>query len=398
MESKQEGKVINISIVCFFLAFVIIFSIIAFFRNYILATNTNDEQVEEVKAFEKNNNSINILKVIVENNDKNKKLINEEREIAFETVYEENPNLPKDEEQIKQEGAKGKLKVTALQEFKNGEMINEDVIESTVVQGAITNIIYRGTSEFLRDYGIHIGDTMYLMEIADLKEQDNIESNTILTIKRYLKVTIEEEKGEWIKVKYQDNEGYIQKSKLTSETVTPMITEKNRIATLKEKLNFEMELNKPSGLTLSDYKTIFSELPSDKNNIFSQNAENFYKAEQKYKINGIFVAAIGIHESGWGTSKLAMDKHNLFGFAAYDRDPYNSAANFETYEECIDTVAKALAKNYLHLAGTTITEDIVATATYNNGPTLSGVNTRYASDENWANKVFNYMEYLYGKL
>ena len=396
MESKQDGKVINISIVWFFLAFVIIFSIIAFFKNYILATNSNTEI--EVKAFEKNNNSINILKVIVESNDKNKKLINEEREIAFETVYEENPNLPKDEEQIKQEGVNGKIKVTALQEFKNEKMINEDVIESTVVQGAITNIIYRGTSEFLRDYGIHIGDTMYLMEIADLKEQDSLESNTILTIKRYLKVTVEEVRGEWTKVKYLENEGYIENSKLTSESVTPMITEKNRIATLKENLKFEMELNKPSGLTLSDYKTIFSELPSDKNNIFSQNVETFYNIEQKYKINGIFVAAIGIHESGWGTSKLAMDKHNLFGFAAYDRDPYNSAANFETYEECIDTVAKALAKNYLHLAGTTITEDIVATATYNNGPTLSGVNTRYASDENWANKVFNSMEYLYGKL
>lgn len=396
MESKQDGKVINISIVWFFLAFVIIFSIIAFFKNYILATNSNTEI--EVKAFEKNNNSINILKVIVESNDKNKKLINEEREIAFETVYEENPNLPKDEEQIKQEGVNGKIKVTALQEFKNEKMINEDVIESTVVQGAITNIIYRGTSEFLRDYEIHIGDTMYLMEIADLKEQDSLESNTILTIKRYLKVTVEEVRGEWTKVKYLENEGYIENSKLTSESVTPMITEKNRIATLKENLKFEMELNKPSGLTLSDYKTIFSELPSDKNNIFSQNVETFYNIEQKYKINGIFVAAIGIHESGWGTSKLAMDKHNLFGFAAYDRDPYNSAANFETYDECIDTVAKALAKNYLHLAGTNITEDIVATAAYNNGPTLSGVNTRYASDENWANKVFNYMEYLYGKL
>ncbi len=397
MQSKQEGRVINISIMWFFLAFVIIFSIIAFFKNYILATNTNEE-IQEIKAFEKNNNSINILKVIIENNDKNKKLINEEREIAFETIYEENPNLPQDEEQIKQEGVNGKLKVTALQEFQNGEMINEDIIESTVVEEAVTKIIYKGTSEFLRDFGIHIGDTMYLMEIADLKEQDSAESNTILTIKRYLKVTIEEVKGEWIKVKYLENEGYIEKSKLTSETVTPMITEKNRIATLKENLKFEMELNKPSGLTLSDYKTIFSELPSDKNNIFSQNVEIFYNIEKKYKINGIFVAAIGIHESGWGTSKLAMDKHNLFGFAAYDRDPYNSAATFETYEECIDTVAKVLAKNYLHLAGTNITEDIVATAAYNNGPTLSGVNTRYASDENWANKVFNYMEYLYGKL
>ena len=397
MESKQEGKVINISVMWIFAVFVIIFSIIAFFKNYILATNTNAE-IEEDRFFEENQNAVNILKIMIENNDENKKLVNEEREINFETVYEENPNLPKDEEQIKQEGVNGKVKITALQEYKNGEMIKEDIIESIVVEGATQKIIYKGTSEFLSKYSVHIGDNMYLMEIADLKEENNNESNTISTINRYLNVTIEEVKDGWIKVKYSDSEGYIEAEKLTSEAVTPMITEKNRIARLKESLDFEMELNKVSGLTLSDYKTIFSGISSDKNNIFAENAETFYNIEQKYKINGVFVAAIGIHESAWGTSSLARDKHNLFGFAAYDRDPYNSAANFETYEECIETVAKALAKNYLHISGTTITEDVVATASYYNGPTLSGVNTRYASDEDWANKVYKYMEYLYNRL
>ena len=29
-----------------------------------------------------------------------------------------------------------------------------------------------------------------------------------------------------------------------------------------------------------------------------------------------------------------------------------------------------------------------AAGTYYNGPTLSGINTRYASDKNWANAVF----------
>ena len=335
---------------------------------------------------------------MIENSDENKKLINEERKITFETIYEENANLPKDEEQVKQEGKNGILKVTALQEYKNGEMVSEEILESVVEKGAIQKIIYKGTSEFLSRYSVHIGDNMYLMEIADLKQEANGESNTICTINRYLNVTIEEINEEWIKVSYLENKGFIRADKLTSEAVTPKITEKNRIANLKEKLKFDMELNKVSGLTLSDYKTIFSGIASDKNNIFEENYEKFYDVEQKYKVNGIFIAAIGIHESAWGTSSLAIDKHNLFGFAAYDRDPYNSAANFENYEECIDTVAKALAKNYLHTAGTKVTEEIVATASYNNGPTLSGVNTRYASDENWASKVYKYMELLYNRL
>lgn len=397
MQSKNDGKIISISIMWMVLIFIIVFSIIAFFKNYILATNTNTE-VEEVKAFEKNQDAINILKIMIDNNNQNKKLINEEREIKFETFYEENPNLPKDEEKVKQDGIIGKIKVTALQEYKNGEMISEDILESLLVENAVPEIIYKGTSEFLSKYSVHIGDTMYLMEYADLKEADSLESNTISTINRYLKVTIEEVKGDWIKVKYNDLEGYIESYKLTSEAVTPMITEKNRIANLKENLNFEMELNKKSGFTISDYKTIFNGISSDKNNIFSDNAETFYNVEQKYNINGVFVAAIAIHESAWGTSSLALDKHNLFGFAAYDRDPYNSAASFETYQECIDTVAKTLAKNYLHSKGTSISEDVVAVATYNNGPTLTGVNIRYASDENWAGKVYKYMEFLYGRL
>lgn len=397
MNNKQDGKVINISIVWIFAFFIIIICIIAFFKNHIFATNTKPE-IKDIKAFEENKNAINILSIMIENTDKNKKLINEEREVNFETIYEENPNLPKDEEQVKQEGVLGKIKVTALQELKNNDIVNEEIIERIVVEEAIPNIIYKGTSEFLRDFNVHIGDTMYLMEIADLKENENIDSNTISNINRYLNVTIEEVKGDWIKVKYKDFEGFIEKSKLTSESITPLITEKNRIAKLKESLNFEMNLDQKSGLTLSDYKTIFNGISSDKNKIFSDNAEIFYNIEQKYNINGIFVAAIGIHESAWGTSTIAQDKHNLFGFAAYDRDPYNSAANFETYEECIDTVARVLAKNYLHSKGTNIAEDIIASATYNNGPTLTGVNTRYASDENWAEKVYKYMELLYNRL
>ena len=31
-------------------------------------------------------------------------------------------------------------------------------------------------------------------------------------------------------------------------------------------------------------------------------------------------------------------------------------------------------------------------------PTLSGVNTKYATDKNWANGVYSHMKYLYNKL
>ena len=159
-----------------------------------------------------------------------------------------------------------------------------------------------------------------------------------------------------------------------------------------------MDLTEPSGLTLSDYKTMLSGISQDKNGIFEQNAEAFYNVEKKYKINGIFLAAIGIHESAWGTSRIANDKINLFGYMAYDNDPYNSAKTFENYEDAINTVGEALATNYLYVRGTVINEGITAKGTYFNGTTAKSVNVRYATDEGWADKVFSYMQFLYNRL
>ena len=92
------------------------------------------------------------------------------------------------------------------------------------------------------------------------------------------------------------------------------------------------------------------------------------------------------------------DKKNLFGYGAYDSNPYGGAYSFGTYAEGIDLVARMLVKYYLNPAGTIIYEGEVASGSYYNGPTLTGVNTRYASDPNWANAVFKWMQYLYDRL
>ncbi len=71
-----------------------------------------------------------------------------------------------------------------------------------------------------------------------------------------------------------------------------------------------MQLNKPSGLSLEEFQKVLKD-DKDVNKIFEQNAQYFYYVEKQYNINGLFVAAIGIHESNWGTSKIAKDKKNL---------------------------------------------------------------------------------------
>lgn len=396
---KNGDIVINISIIWIFVVIIFTICVIAFCKNHVFATNVEEDTKTTVVAFEQNQKAVNIVDIMVENTgENNKKMVNEQRNIQFNTQYEDNPNLPKDEKQTKQEGKIGKVQVTSLQEYKNEEMVSEEIIESATLEEAVTEVIYVGTSEFMKKYSVHIGDQMYLLEAESLKEKAQDDSNTICEIPRYLNVVLEEAGEEWIKVKYNGNEGYIKTAYITSNTVTPLIVEKNRVASLKANLTIESDLSKPSGLTLSDYKTVLTNNVSDKNKIFENNAEVFYNAEQKYKINGIFLASVGIHESAWGTSSLAQNKFNLFGFAAYDRDPYNSAKTFESYEDAINTVAEALSTKYLHVAGTNISDGIVATGSYFNGTNVKSVNVRYASDEAWGEKVFSYMQYLYQKL
>ena len=397
-ESKNGKIIIKFSIMWFFIAIIIIALLISFFKNRIFATNVQNKEEIKVAVFEENQKSVDVISVMLENTNSDKKMINEQRDVEYQTIYEDNPNLPKDEEQVKQEGKIGKIQVTALQEYKGEELQNEDIIESKTLEEAVTKIVYKGTSEFLKKYSVHIDDQMYLLEAEDLKEEAKDEANTVCNVPRYLNVKIKEAGEDWIKVSYKDKEGYLKTTNITSEAVSPLIKEKNRVAALKNNLNIDMDLSVPSGLTLSDFKTVLSNNLSDKNKIFEQNAENFYKAEQKYKVNGIFLASIGIHESAWGTSKIANDKNNLFGFTAYDSDPYNSATSFDNYESAINKVAETLSTKYLRTSGTKISEDLVATGTYFNGTTAKSVNVRYASDEGWADKVFTYMQYLYGKL
>ena len=120
--------------------------------------------------------------------------------------------------------------------------------------------------------------------------------------------------------------------------------------------------------------------------------------DKKYNVNGIFLASMAIHESGWGTSQIASDKKNLFGYGSYDETPYESSYDFSDYSEGIETVAKSLANYYLNPSGTKISGGETAAAWYYNGPTLEGVNTRYASDKEWHKKVYSYMELLYNRL
>ena len=357
-----------------------------------------EETIEEISEYELNRHRLNIQNIISENADmdKVKEQVTEERDIEFETKYNNNATLPKNEEIVTQEGSLGKENVTAIKTYENGNFVEEIILNKEKLVEPVAKLIDIGTSEFLAKHKVHIGDTMYFIDTAKLKETADDSATDVAEVKKSLDVKLLElPSEEWCKVSFDNVEGYIKTSNLTSSYTTPNITEKNRIQKI---LIIEMELNKASGLTLNDYKKIFTGIPNDTNKIFQNNYTAFYNAEKKYNINGIFLASIAIHESGWGSSQIANDKHNLFGYGSYDATPYESSFEFTDYSEGIETVAKSLVKYYLNPSGTKIYDNETAAAWYYNGPTLKGVNTRYASDENWHSKVFKYMETLYGRL
>ncbi|MDO4799042.1 MAG: glucosaminidase domain-containing protein [Bacillota bacterium] len=109
----------------------------------------------------------------------------------------------------------------------------------------------------------------------------------------------------------------------------------------------------------------------------------FKRAEAAHGINAWVLTAIASHESAFGTSQIARDKKNLFGFQAYDSSPYASARTFRTVEEGIDHVAAYLSKSYLTKGGE-----------YYHGLAIDDIGRRYATDPQWAQKVRTHLEAL----
>lgn len=370
-------------------------------KNYIFATANKEEEVETSSiSFETNDNAINLTQIVSENASMAlaKDYVKEEREVQFETVYIEDTSLQKDERVVTQEGVNGKEEVSVVKTYQNGEFVEESILERTILEEPVKSVVHIGTSEFLSTYQVHLGDMLYVTGDTILREKANVASSEVCAISKYLDVKLLELSGDWCRVSYDGQEGFVKASSLTSASHTPSIVEQSRLQRIFVKFGENMNLNQVSGLTLADFKKILSKNASDTNKIFESNAEAFYKAEQKYKVNGIFIAAIGINESAWGTSNISQTKKNLFGYGSYDRDPFNSSYTFENYEDGIDLVTKVMAKYYLNPAGTKIYDNEMASGKYYNGPTVAAVNIRYASDKEWHKKVYSYMEYLYNKL
>lgn len=411
-DKKRKHIKLNIKNIITFFAFITIVLYIAIFynlyfgKNKVYATDSIPENNEEVNISEAE--KVNLDKIIEENLAGKEEYLAQEIELEYITKYNNNPQLPKGSIQVVQEGREGKQEVVIKKTYNEAnEIISEEQVSSKITKAAINKIVNVGTGNFKNNYTAKVGDSIYVTsDRLSVMLEPNESSTKVATLNQNNEMKIIEISGDWYKITSNDITGYVKKEATTNlnpnekyeeNTGTTSFGESKGRQELLSTLSFDMKLNKPSGLSLEQFKKVLTD-SKDKNNIFSQNAEYFYYIEKQYNINGIFVAAVGIHESNWGTSKIAQEKYNLFGYGAYDSNPYNGAYTFTDYSESIDLLARVFVKYYLNPKGTSIYGGETATGSYYNGATLTGVNTKYASDKNWANAVYTHMKYLYNKL
>jgi beta-N-acetylglucosaminidase len=132
----------------------------------------------------------------------------------------------------------------------------------------------------------------------------------------------------------------------------------------------DTDLTKPSGETAARLNTFLQ------GTALANLGDAFMAAESNYRVSARYLLAHAIEESAFGTSRIAQDKHNLFGYGADDAHPYQDAYTFASFAACIDFVAHMVAQNYLSPSGP-----------YYHGPTLRGMNVTYASDPSWADNI-----------
>jgi len=103
----------------------------------------------------------------------------------------------------------------------------------------------------------------------------------------------------------------------------------------------------------------------------------FMRAEREHGINARYFVAQAMLESGWGWSDIARYKRNLFGYNAFDRDPWRCATRYPSHAKGVAAVAEILSESYLTPGG----------RWWYRFTTPRAINRYYASDPRWADKI-----------
>ena len=148
---------------------------------------------------------------------------------------------------------------------------------------------------------------------------------------------------------------------------------------------------------VQSYKAKLTQLLIDEKQLSPQEAEaiaaksplahlgaQFKEMEAQYGVNALYLMAHAIHESAWGTSRIAQLKNNLYGINATDHNTEENADVYASFEDSVRRAAQFVTDGYFNERDWRY-----------HGPFLGnkkdGMNVRYASDPFWGEKIAGHM-------
>ncbi|MBR3198989.1 MAG: DUF5011 domain-containing protein [Bacilli bacterium] len=141
-----------------------------------------------------------------------------------------------------------------------------------------------------------------------------------------------------------------------------------------------------TGYTASDFDNVIAGKYTAAQSKMYGTGIYFKEAEEIYGTNALLAFSAALNESKWGTSSIAMNKNNLFGYGAADSCPYDCAYSYNSPRDSIMDYASKSSTSYENASG----------KYYNGshyGNKSSGKNIYYATDPYWgeimASNAFN---------
>lgn len=164
---------------------------------------------------------------------------------------------------------------------------------------------------------------------------------------------------------------------------------KMQIKQMRERMVENRELSRKVAVRNQDLSDIRNQSYMNRDEIYSLLAgtdleeitDAVLEIEDEYGINPLYTISISAHESAWGSSYLSQYKNNLFGIGAPVANP-GAAYSFASKSDCVRYWGKMIKENYID-KGLTTTE---------------AINTKYAEDQGWSDKVDSMMYNLRDKL
>ena len=204
--------------------------------------------------------------------------------------------------------------------------------------------------------------------------------------------------NEWYQVDYANKTGYVPIDSLKQvKTGDPLIRDSYQFIDLRTQS--PVTAQQIDNYIEANYRNQANYKKTGKTSVLSGTGQLFIDAGKTYGVNALYLAAHAIHESGFGTSDIALGKNNLFGFGSYDATPFIASYRFSTIEENINYIAQQIKATYLNevsggfrYQGATLG---FKTTDMNNkriDANSEGMNFFYASDINWGKGIARHMQ------